>query len=166
MHVSSDVIVGMQRYFYRHTYNTDNIPNCRYAIPTWKVSFQEIPSTDVCVTILLYLIQNTCTYLHGRYIFKKYLLMYVSLSCCIWYKIPAHTFICICLYLSVYLLKIHSHTCRSCRQGCSCFYSKSTRPSGLVLASLRGLGFRRCCRPLGSPAATPSSSSSSSPIMP
>jgi hypothetical protein len=72
----------MQRYFYRHTYNKDNIPNCRYAIPTWKVSFQEI-LTVVCVTILLCLVQNTCSYLHGRYIFKKYLLLYVSLSCCI-----------------------------------------------------------------------------------
>jgi hypothetical protein len=87
-------------------------------------------------------------YLHGRYLFQKYLLLHVSLSCCIWYKIPAHTLICICLYMSVFLSKIHSHTCRSCSQGCSCFYSKSTRPSGWFIA--RGLGFRRCSRLLGS----------------
>ena len=82
MHVSSGDKVGIQRYLDRHTYNNDNIPRCRYMIPTLKVYLQAIP-TDVSVTILLYFVQNTYIYLHGRYILKKYLLMYVSLSCCI-----------------------------------------------------------------------------------
>jgi hypothetical protein len=90
MYVSSDEGVGMQRYFYRHTYNNNNIPICRYTIPTLKVSFQEIP-TAVCVTILLYLVQNTCSYLHGRYIFRN-------------------TYGCMCHYPAVFLQEIPSHT--------------------------------------------------------
>ena len=107
MHVSSGDKVCIQRYLDRHTYNNDYIPRCRYMIPTSKVCFQAIP-TDVSVTILLYFEPNTYKYLHGRYILKKYLLIYVSLSCCICCKIPAHTFICICLYFLDKYIYIHA----------------------------------------------------------
>jgi hypothetical protein len=56
--------------------------------------YPHIP-TALCVTILLYFARNTCTYL----------LLYVSLSCCILQEKAANTCICMCQYPSIFLSK-------------------------------------------------------------
>ncbi len=68
---------------------------CHYPAVFYKPEkYLHIP-TAVCVTILLYFSRNTSTYL----------LMYVSLSCCIFQEIAANTCICMCHYTSVFLSK-------------------------------------------------------------
>ena len=75
---------------------------CRY-LQVFCMKYLHIP-TAVCLTILLYFSRNTYTYL----------LLYLSLSCCISQEIPTHTYCCICRYLSVFLKKyLHIPTAAS-----------------------------------------------------
>ncbi len=66
---------------------------CQYPAVFCK-KYLHIP-TAVCVTILLYFSRNT----------RTYLLLHVSLSCCIFLEIAANTCICMCHYPSVFLSK-------------------------------------------------------------